>query len=334
MSGAKKKVSVGQLWLTQVIVNFIVVGILIVCGEFLVFKVMGEDFDKFTVFGFIATNFFSFIVFLPAGTLFASRLEFTNDKVEVQENEKTGAKAPLANPLLKTLPLGIILAAICTGVVYVLIYQMDWLPSPWTAVLVSLLFVIPYAIIVKLNIASDIEGLAAQGPFRGKAVSSKGAHIWLNYILPNFLFQVVINMPLANRSFSQHMGAVPLDALVIDFVITFMFVCNFTFLGIIAHTVSDMYEGRFAYTGKARGIHGFLFFVLMLLMGVGVGVVFAVAMKIVGIDEISFLNSMLLKLFVVFLSVYLAVRLCVGWAGKKFNDAVAKKMAAMQAAAK
>ena len=37
---------------------------------------------------------------------------------------------------------------------------------------------------------------------------------------------------------------------------------------------------------------------------------------------------MVLKFLVVFLSVFVACRLGVGWMGKKFNDAVSHKMAA------
>ena len=211
------------------------------------------------------------------------------------------------------------------------------MPSPLVTTLASLLFVVPYAIIVWLNIFRDIEGLAAQGAFRAKAVASKTQHIWMTYIIPNLVFQAIINMPLAYRGFSYAAaaiadkvgpGLVPVAALGPDFAITFMFVCNFTFLAVMAHTASDMWEGEMSYSGKARGINGFLFFVLILLMGVALGILFALIPPVTGVAVVSFGTAMVLKFLVVFLSVYVACRLGVGWMGKKFNDAVAHKMAA------
>ena len=81
--------------------NFIVVAVLIALGALLTFEVMGEEYSPWTVVGFFATVFFAFIVFLPAGTLFAARAEFAKGEVEVREDEKTGALAPIANPLLR-----------------------------------------------------------------------------------------------------------------------------------------------------------------------------------------------------------------------------------------
>ena len=185
---ANKKMSVGRLFWEQVALNFVVVAVLIACGALLTFKVMGEEYGEWTVVGFFATVFFAFIVFLPAGTLFAARAEFAKDKVEVREDEKTGALAPIANPLLATAPLGLALAAVGTAIVYWLVYHMGWMPSPLIATLASLLFVVPYAVIVRLNIFRDIEGLAAQGAFRANPVLSKTQHIWVTYIIPNVVF--------------------------------------------------------------------------------------------------------------------------------------------------
>ena len=113
-----KKLSVSDLFWEQVALNFIVVAVLIASGALLTFKVMGEEYSAWTVVGFFATVFFSFIVFLPAGTLFASRAEFAKGKVEVRPDEKTGAVAPIANPLLKTTPLGALFAAAGTAIAY------------------------------------------------------------------------------------------------------------------------------------------------------------------------------------------------------------------------
>ena len=336
MNETTRKASVTQLFWVQVAVNFIVVAILIACGALLTFRVMGEEYGQWTVVGFIATVFFAFIAFLPAGTLFASRAEFAKGKVEVREDEKTGALAPIANPLLATAPLGVGFAAIGTAIVYMLVYWGGWMPSPLVTTLVSLLFVVPYAVIFRLNIFRDIEGLAAQGAFRATAVTSKARHIWLTYVVPNLLLQLVINLPLGYRGFSHAAslipdnvaGRVPAAALAPDFAITFMFVCGFTFLAVMAHTAADMFEGEMAYSGKARGINGFLFFILILLMGVGLGVAFAAVPPALGVQAIPFGAAMVLKFLVVLLSVYVACRLGVGWMGKKFNDTVAQRMAA------
>jgi hypothetical protein len=337
MSKADKKSSVTRLFWEQVAVNFIVVAVLIAMGALLTFKVMGEEYSEWTIVGFFATVFFAFIVFLPAGTLFAARAEVAKDKVEVQADEKTGALAPIASPLLATAPLGVALAAVGTAIVYWLVYDMGWMPSPLVITLASLLFVVPYAVIVWLNIFRDIEGYAAQGAFRAKAVASKTQHIWMTYIIPNLVFQAIINMPLAYRGFSHAAaaiadkagpGLVPVAALGPDFAITFMFVCNFTFLAVMAHTASDMWEGEMSYSGKARGINGFLYFGLILLMGVALGILFGLIPPVTGLAVVSFGTAMVLKFLVVFLSVYVACRLGVGWMGKKFNDAVALKLAA------
>ncbi len=337
MSKANNKLSVRQLFWEQVALNFTVVAVLIALGALLTFKVMGEEYSEWTVVGFFATVFFAFIVFLPAGTLFAARAEFAKGKVEIRADEKTDAFAPIANPLLRTAPLGVAFAAAGTAIVYALVYWGGWLPSPLVTTLASLVFVVPYAIIVWLNIFRDIEGLAAQGAFRAKAVESKTRHVWLTYIILNLVFQAIINLPLGYRGFSYAAaviedkvgpGIVPVAALAPDFAITFMFVCSFTFLAVMAHTASDMFEGEMSYSGKARGINGLLFFILILLMGVALGIVFALIPAVTGVSVVSFGTAMVLKLLVVLLSVYAACKLGVGWMGKKFNDAVAHKMAA------
>ncbi len=335
MSKEDKKLNVNQLFWEQMALTFIIVAVMIACGALLTFKVTGEEYSQWTVVGFFATVFFAFIVFLPAGTLFAARAEFAKEKVQVRDDEKTGAVAPIANPLLETAPLGVAFAAVGTAIVYWLVYGMGWMPSPLVTTLASLLFVVPYAIIVRLNIFRDIEGLAAQGAFRAKAVTSKTRHVWLTYVIPNVVYMAIICLPLGYRGFSHAAslipdnaaGVVPVAALAPDFAITFMVVCSFTFLAVMAHTASDMFEGEMSYSGKARGINGFLFFILILLMGLGLGIVFALIPPVTGVAMVSFGFAMVLKFLVVFLSVYAAARWGVGWMGKKFNDAVAHKAA-------
>ncbi len=334
---SSKTSSVHRLFWEQVALNFIVVAVLIALGALLTFEVMGEEYTPWTVVGFFATVFFAFIVFLPAGTLFAARAEFAKGKVEVREDEKTGALAPIANPLLATAPLGVAFAAVGAAIAYALVYRGGWMPSPLVTTLASLVFVVPYAIIVRLNIFRDIEGLAAEGAFGAKAAPSKTRHVWLTYVLPNVVFQSIINLPLGYRGFSHAAaaiadqvgpGLVPVAALAPDFAITFMFVCGFTFLAVMAHTAADMFEGEMSYSGKARGINGFLVFFLILLMGVGLGVLVAAIPPFAGLAVVSFTTAMVLKFLVVLLSVTVACKLGVGWMGKKFNDAVAHKMAA------
>jgi hypothetical protein len=336
MRTANKKISVGKLFWEQIIVTFVVVAVLIAVGALLTFRVMGEAYGPWTIVGFIATVMFAFVVFLPAGTLYAARAEFAKGRVEVFEIEKTGARRPLANPLLKTAPLGVAFAAIGSAIAYWLVYGFGWLPSPLVTTLLSFLFVVPYAFIVRMNIFRDIEGFAAQGAFGAKAVGSRMQHIWWTYIVPNLAFQTIINLPLGYRGFSHAAagiadqagpGVVPVAALAPDFAITFVFVCGFTFLAVMAHTASDMFEGEMSYAGKGHALNGFLFFGLILLMGVALGAVFAAIPPLTGVAIIPFGSAMVLKFVVVFLSVYAAARLGFGWMGKKFNDAVAHKAA-------
>ena len=245
------------------------------------------------------------------------------------------------SPILgSTVPLGVVLRPQWRRLsVWAVVYGFGWTPSPVAATLIAMLFVIPYAIVVRLNTFRDIEGLAAmQFTVHGKRVASKTAHVWASYVIPDLILQMIINLPLANQGFSQAAamiaeeagsGMVPAQALVADFAITFMFVCCFTFLAVILHTTADMYEGEFSNAGHARGMNGFLYFGLLLLMGVGLGVLVAGVTQALAIQVVSFPVAMALKFLVVCLSVGVAWWLGVGWEGKKFNDAVKMKMAAV-----
>jgi len=337
-SATHTKSSVSQVFKQQVIINFVVVAVLIAVGALLVFKVQGEEYSQLTAFGYLATVFFSFITFLPAGTLFAARAEVVQGKVALREDEKTGATQPLANPYLATMPLGFAAAAVCSAIAAIMIYGTGWLPSPVAITLLSMLFVVPYTYIVRRFIFKDVEGLIAAGPFAAKRVPSTTAHILMTYLLPNVIFQLIINMPLAIRGFGNvaeqiaHLagpGMVPVQVLAPDFAITFMFVCGFTFLGVIAHTAADLYEGEFAYAGKGNGINGFLYFAIILVMGVVFGAVIAFGAQALGIVIVPIAIALTLKALVVLLSVYAACKLGVAWMGKKFNHAVAEKTQAM-----
>lgn len=333
------KIGIRKLFIVQVILSFVVIAVLIVLGGILVFKYMSEDYTRFTVLGFVATVFFAFIIFQPNGTLFAARVELIREKAGVKHNENTSARSPIANPLLKTAPLGIAAAVVLTGGFAAIVYGLGWIPSPAATVTLSLLFVVPFAFIVKRFIYDDLSGLAAAGPFSEKPVASKARYIWMNYILPTSVMQLIINMSLANRGFSLEAAKdvaylVPTEAMALDYAITFMFICNFVFLAVSTYTLSDMYVGRFGYAGKARGINGFLYFILMLLMGAGLGIVFWGGAVVLGVERASFPAALTGKFLTVLLSVYLGCRLAVGWTGRRFNDAVALKMAQMKTAVK
>lgn len=334
-----EKIGIRKLFIVQVILGFIVIAVLIVLGGVLVFRIMGESYTPFTVLGFLATVFFAFIIFQPNGTLFAARVELIREKAEPKKDDKTKAKAPISNPLLTTAPLGIAAAVVLTAVFAAIVYGLRWTPSPFVTVALSLLFVVPFAFIVRRFIYDDLSGLASVGPFSDKPVASKGRYIWTNYILPTFIMQLIINMPLANRGFSMEAAKdaaslVPTSAMALDYAVTFMFICNFVFLAVSTYTLSDMYVGKFSYTGKAKGINGFLYFILMLLMGAAVGIVFGGTTAALGIAKASFPAALAGKFLTVLLSVYLGCRLAVGWTGRRFNDAVALKMAEMKKTSK
>ena len=59
----------------------------------LAFKVIGQEYSQWTVVGRIATVFFAVVVFLPAGTLLASRAEFAKGSVEIAADEMSLASA-------------------------------------------------------------------------------------------------------------------------------------------------------------------------------------------------------------------------------------------------
>ena len=109
--------SIGRLFLQQVGITFAVVAVLIAAGAVLVFKVQGEAYTRFTAAGFVATCFFAFIIFLPANTLFACRTEVVRGHSAIRARQNSAAKRPLADPLRRTIPMGIVLATLCTAMV-------------------------------------------------------------------------------------------------------------------------------------------------------------------------------------------------------------------------
>ena len=86
-----------------------------------------------------------------------------------------------------------------------------------------------------------------------------------------------------------------------------------------------MYQGAFTYPRNKHAINGLLYTGILLLMGVGLGVVVAGVATVLQVAIVMLPVALLLKFLVVFLSVYVACRLGVGWTGKKFNEAMSQK---------
>jgi len=329
-----KKLSVEKVLAVQVIVSFVVIGILLAVAGALVFHVMGEDYSQFTVLGFIAATYLAFITFQPAGTLFAARKELIEGKIELTQDDMKAAGALVRSPWRQTLPAGFTAALVCIAAVAAVILGTGWKPTPFVTVLIALLYVFPHYFITKRSIGSDLATMAAIGLGSSPPVPSLRGYFWAAYVFPNLIFQFIINGALGNRGFSQEIlklvqqgseyaGMVPTAAVGADLAVTFMFVCNFTFLGTIMYVISDMYQGKFTYEGNARGIHGFLYFIIMLLMGLGIGIGHIFSLHAMGVAYMSFGNAMLSKFVIVFVAVALGARLAMGWTGKRLNDAVA-----------
>ena len=329
-----KKLSVGKVLAVQVIVSFFVIGILLAVAGILVFQVMGKDYSQLTVMGFIATTYLAFITFQPAGTIFAARKELIEGKVELTQDDLKAAGKQVRSPWQQTLPLGFILALLSTAVVAAIIFGTGWKPTPALTVLLALLYVLPHYFITKRYISRDLATMAAEGLGSSPPVPSLRGYFWGAYVFPNLIFQGIINGALGNRAFSQEMlrsarhgseyiGMVPTAAVGVDLAVTFMFVCNFTFLGTIMYVISDMYQGKFTYEGNARGINGFLYFIIMLLVGLGIGLLHILSLHTIGVAYLSFAQAMLAKFAIVFVAVSLGAGLAMGWTGKRVNDAVA-----------
>jgi len=327
-----KKPGVKRVLAVQVILSFIVIAILIFLGALLVFRVMGVEYTQGTVAGFIATVYLAFITFQPSGTLFAARKELIEGKVELPAGGAGEAAGPVGNPWKMTLPVSAPIALICTALVLGVIYGISYTPSPAVTIAVSLLYVIPHYFITSRFIESDLVSMANRGMGAYAGVISKKKYFWNTYILPNLIFQLVINCPLGNRGFHHEMlklsqasptlqGVLPVKAVVVDLAVTFMFVCNFTFLAAIMYTISGFYLGIITLEGlgKGKGIHGFLYFLGMLLMGLIVGIVYGLVLRIAAFENISFASAMLSKVLCVFIAVFLGSYLAKGWTLKKIR---------------
>ena len=67
----------------------------------------------------------------------------------------------------------------------------------------------------------------------------------------------------------------------------------------------------------------------ILLAALLLGLVFLIVTKMLGVEKASFPFALAGKFLTVFLSVWMGCRLATGWTGRRFNDAVALKMAEM-----
>ncbi|MGD0275025.1 MAG: hypothetical protein ABSB79_03045 [Syntrophales bacterium] len=327
-----KKLSIKQVLAVQVVLSFIVIGILILLGALLVFRVMGVEYTQCTVAGFIATVYLAFIIFQPAGTLFAARKELIEGKVKLPAGDAGETVGPVGSPWKMTLPVSIPIALIFTALVLGVIYGTSCTPSPAVTIVLSLLYVIPHYLITSRFIERDLVSLAAKGLGAYAGVISKKKYFWNTYILPNLIFQLIINCALGNRGFHHEMlkfsrefpalqGLLPVKSVVADLAVTFMFVCNFTFLAAIMYTISGFYLGIITLKGlgKGKGIHGFFYFLIMLFMGLVAGIVYGLALGVAGLENISFVGAMISKVLCVFIAVYLGSYLAVGWTSKKIR---------------
>jgi len=329
-----KQLGVKQVLAVQVILSFIVIGILVVLGGLLVFRLMGTEYTPFTSAWFIATVYLAFIIFQPAGTLFAARRELIEGRVALPA-QTPGAKAgPVRNPWRMTLPVSIPVALCLTALAIGIIYLSGWKPTPTMTVVISLLYVIPHYLITSRFIEGDMVSLATNGPGSGAGVS-KGAFFWSTFILPNIILQAIINGALANRGFHHEVmklaqefpdlqGFLPAKAVAADLAVTFMFVCNFTFLAAIMYTLTGVFVGIISLEGvKGKARHGFLMFLFMLLLGLVLGILYGAVLQGAGMANIPFAAAMVSKFACVVIAVYLGSKLALGWTSKKVLEHIA-----------
>ena len=131
---------------------------------------------------------------------------------------------------------------------------------------------------------------------------------------------VTIGIPLL-YSHTELQGVLPVKAVVADLAVTFMFVCNFTFLEAIMYTISGFFLGiiTFEGIGKRKGIHGFLYFLIMLTMGIVVGILYGLAFGVAGFENIPFAAAMISKVVCVFIAAYLGSHMAMGWTARKIK---------------
>lgn len=329
MSTKSKKFNIKQTFIIQVIASFVVISLLIILGGILVFNVMGKDYSLFTAFGFIMTVYLAFITFQPASILFNVRKEFVEGKVQLSDISSNETSSILVNPWIRTIPLSATVAIVCTLIVGAIIYGFKWKPNAVVTIVLSMLYIVPHYLLTKRYIEKDIISFV-NGKSKLKNSSATG-YFWGTYVLPNIVFQSIINYSLGNRGFHheamkltqlfpQINNMVPVNAVALDLSITFMFVCNFTFLAAISYTISGFYLGIITvHQKKDKPINGFLIFLIMLIIGLCFGICYSFFFKLSGIDNISIVAAMISKIMCVIIAVYAGSRMALGWTIKKIT---------------
>ena len=326
-AGQAKKLTVHQVLIVQVVVSFIVIGILVALGGFLVFHVMGTGYSSFTTAGFIATVYLAFITFQPAGTIYAARSELIQGKVDTAGLQPAPDAVP-KNPWAMTLGTSLPIALLCTIIAVSIIYGFKWNPTPLVTVLAALLYVVPHYLITARFIGVDLAVFAARGLGSGKRSPSAARRFWGVYVLPNLVFQGIINGALANRAFFQEaekltgqfpdlIGLVPSAAVGVDLSFTFVFVCGFTALAATTYMLSDIFQGILPVQGKGLKMHGFLLFLLILLMGICTGIVYGVVLHGLGHEHIPLSGAFVSKATCVLLAVVIGAYLGKEWVKAK-----------------
>lgn len=322
-----KRLTVKQVFMVQMLVSFAVIGIFIAMGGLLVFRVMGTGYTPFTSAGFIAAVYLAFITFQPAGTLYAARSELIQGKVDTGTIQAGPDESP-RNPWAMTLGTSLPVAILCTAIAVGLIYGVGWNPTPALTVLAALLYVVPHFLITARFMGRDLAVFASRGLGSGKRAGSLTGRIWGVYVLPNLVFQGIINGALGTRAFSQEAlkltkqfpdltGLVPSAAVSMDLVFTFVFVCGFTALAATTYMLSDLFQGIMPMKGKGLKMNGFLLFLLILFMGICTGVVYGIVLHGLGYLHLPLGGALVSKLSCVFAAVVIGVYLGKEWVKAK-----------------
>jgi hypothetical protein len=325
-----RRLQVKHALFANVAVSFISIGILIMLGKMLVFNIVGTDYSRLTVAGFICTVYISFITFQPANSLFGVRKLILDGKVDVPPPES--GDIPVRNPWLMTLPISFLVALLLAGIAASLVFLVDRVPSPAVAALASLLYVIPHYFLARLFVERDAASFSAGAPVH--PASSRAGHFWIAYFLPNFLFQMLIGIPLALRGFipfGQELSfrlfhtarVIPAALMGMDLVMTFILICNFTFLAVNICASSDLHRGIISGENDRPLLHRFFCFLIMLASGFLTGGIYVFIIHATGHDQVSFPAALCSQVAGIFLAVYFGARFGMEWTAVKIPSEVA-----------
>ncbi len=326
------RLKVGQALFANVVASFFAIGILIMLGKILVFDIMGKEYSRLTVIGFIGAVYLSFITFQPANTLFGVRKMILDGTVDVPLPASRDIR--VRNPWSMTIPASFLVSFLITCISAVIIYHSDRIPSPAATSLMALLYVFPHYLLAQRFVEQDAASFTFSEP--APAASSRMRHFWIAYFLPNFTFQMIFNIPLAFRGFFpgdlllssrvfDTARVVPIAILGVDLTMTFILICNFTFLAVSMCAASDMHRGTLPGNEKyGQGpMHGFACFLVMLTTGLLAGGAYVFTVHATGHDQVSFLSALLVKVVCVFLAVYSGARFAMEWTAEKASTGIA-----------